>query len=208
METDDYLPLSGLQHLAFCERQCALIHVEGVWAENRLTVEGRQLHERVDEVADELRDGVKISRGLPLRSDRLKLVGKADVVEFRSDGPYPIEYKRGARKAWRHDELQLCAQAMCLEEMLDVEIRRGSLFYGASRRRREVAFDGALRARTEEAASRFHEMVRRKLTPLAVLMPKCRNCSLQETCMPSVSNGSRSASKYVADLSRVDGLQG
>ena len=131
METDDYIPLSGLQHLAFCERQCALIHVEGIWEENRLTVEGRQLHERVDAVGDEIRAAVRIARGLPLRSDRLKLVGKADVVEFRKDGPFPVEYKRGARKAWRHDELQLCAQAMCLEEMLGVAVPRDVPWYSA-----------------------------------------------------------------------------
>lgn len=202
-ETDDFLPLSGLQHLAFCERQCALIHVEGVWEENRLTVEGRHLHERVDEAGDEVRDGVRVARGLSLRSDRLRLVGKADVVEFRPEGPFPVEYKRGARKKWLHDEIQLCAQALCIEEMMGVPVSRGAIYYGASKKRREVEIDDALRRETEEVAARFHRLVAAGRSPPAVLLPKCRSCSLVDACMPSVSGGSRSAAAYLRALTGI-----
>lgn len=202
METDDYLPLSGLQHLLFCERQCALIHVEQVWTENRLTVEGRHLHERVDEAGDEIVDGVRVVRGLWLRSERLRLVGKADAVEFRSEGPYPVEYKRGVRKAWLHDEVQLCAQALCLEEMTGKPVSKGALYYGASRRRREVLMDARLREQAEWTARRLHELVDRHTTPPAVLLPKCRSCSLQEVCMPGISNRSRSAREYLRGMVR------
>lgn len=199
MEADDYLPLSGLQHLAFCERQCALIHVEGVWAENRLTVEGRHLHRKVDETGDEIRDGVRVVRGLWLRSDRLKLTGKADVVEFRPEGPWPVEYKRGVRKQWLHDEVQLCAQALCLEEMMGVRVDRGSLYYGSSKRRREVVFDESLRARVEASAHRYHDLVRRRVLPAPINDSRCRNCSLRESCMPSIPVSAR---EYLRSLAK------
>ena len=135
---DDLLPLSALQHLLFCERQCALIHIEQVWDDNALTVQGQFLHERVDRVDAERHPGVRIERALPLRSDRLRLVGRADVVEFHAipgeperHQPVPVEYKRGRRRRWLHDEVQLCAQAMCLEEMLGVAVPRGALYHAA-----------------------------------------------------------------------------
>ena len=138
---DDLLPLSGLQHLLFCERQCALIHIEQVWAENVLTAEGRIMHERVHEEGKESRGDVRIEFGMPLRSLRLGLIAKADVVEFHRDReypddlwrPFPVEYKRGKPKKGNFDKVQLCGQAMCLEEMLDVEIPAGALFYGKTR---------------------------------------------------------------------------
>ena len=139
---DDLLPISALQHLLFCERQCALIHVEGLWADNVLTVEGTHMHRRSDEGADEKRDGVRIVRALPLRSLRLGLAGRADVVEFHRGepgaawAPFPVEYKRGRAKRERCDQVQLCAQALCLEEMLGVEIPAGALFYGQAPPRR------------------------------------------------------------------------
>ncbi|MCZ7606623.1 MAG: CRISPR-associated protein Cas4 [Planctomycetota bacterium] len=192
MEVDDYLPISGLQHLLFCERQCALIHVEQAWSENHLTVEGKHLHEKVDKPGSQERKGVRVARRLPLRSDRLKLTGFADVVEFHAaeDGevPFPVEYKRGRRKEWRHDEVQLCAQAMCLEEMFEVPVPRGALFYGASRRRLDVTLDDELRAITEAAVVRFHQLVRDGFTPPPVLLPKCQSCSLRSTCMPELNN--------------------
>jgi CRISPR-associated exonuclease Cas4 len=161
---DDLLPLSALQHLMFCERQCALIHVEQVWADNRLTVEGTHLHRKADSGEAESRGDVRTTRGVPLRSLRLGLIGKADVVELHrmhSGGkekwlPFPVEYKRGKPKPDRSDEVQLCAQALCLEEMLGVEIATGALFYGTTRRREDVAFDHELRAETESAAARLH----------------------------------------------------
>jgi CRISPR-associated exonuclease Cas4 len=143
---EDLIMISALQHLAFCPRQCALIHVEQMWQESGLTAEGRILHERVHEQEGESRAGVRIERGLPLRSLRLGLVGVADVVEFHplpGGGwrPFPVEYKRGKPKPDRCDEVQLCAQAMCLEEMMEVEVPQGSLFYGKTRHRHDVAFN-------------------------------------------------------------------
>ena len=194
MSEDDYLPLSGLQHLLFCERQCALIHVEQIWAENALTTQGELLHERVDLPALEQRPGVRIERALPLRSDRLRLIGKADVVEFHAVPaqpgrwqPLPVEYKRGRRRKWLHDEVQVCAQAMCLEEMVGVEVNEGALYYAASRRRRELAIDAALREETIAAAFRYHQLVAKGETPPARLQRKCANCSLREICLPELS---------------------
>lgn len=188
---DDLLPLSALQHLLFCERQCALIHIEQVWAENRLTVEGRHLHERVDGGTGETRGTLRIARGLALRSLRLGLAGRADAVEFHAgaapDGAglvVPVEYKRGRPKSHRADEVQLCAQALCLEEMLDVRIPAGALFYGTPRRRTEVAFDDELRSLTEATAARLHALIASGVTPRAVREPKCESCSLLDLCLP------------------------
>jgi CRISPR-associated exonuclease Cas4 len=211
---DDLLPLSALQHLLFCERQCALIHVEGLWAENALTQEGRHLHRKVDEGPDELRRGVRTTRSLPLRSLRLGLIGRADAVEFhaaegeagaRAFGdrggrwvPLPVEYKRGKAKRDHSDEVQLCAQALCLEEMLEVPVPAGALFYGTTRRRTEVPFGPELRARTEDAVRRLHELVDVGITPTARREPKCDGCSLLNLCLPSSGERPRSAVRYVA----------
>ena len=210
-EDDDYLPLSGLQHLLFCERQCALIHVEQVWAENALTTQGGLLHQRVDLPALEQRPGVRIERAVPLRSDRLRLIGKADVVEFHAVPdrlghwqPFPVEYKRGRRRRWLHDEVQVCAQAMCLEEMLGIPVPQGALFYAASKRRREVVLDDALRAETVVAAARYHDLVARRNTPPAVLLAKCAHCSLHEICLPELSRLSPGAA--LGQLTRALGV--
>lgn len=201
-------PLSALQHLAFCPRQCALIHLEGAWAENLLTAEGRVLHERVDEAPGETRRGVRVARGVALRSLRLGLIGKADVVEFRArrsgpPQPYPVEYKRGKPKPHDADRVQLCAQALCLEEMLGVPVPRGALFYGEPRRRQEVAFDDALRARTEETAHALHALLAGGVTPPPEPGPKCRSCSLEPICLPKASAG-RSAAGWLARALRED----
>jgi CRISPR-associated exonuclease Cas4 len=200
---DDLLPLSALQHLLFCERQCALIHVEGLWLENRLTVEGRHLHERADAAGHETRGPVRTVRGLALRSLRLGLIGKADVVEFHeaADGAparvVPVEYKRGRPKPIDADRVQLCAQALCLEEMLDVAIPAGALFYGTPRRRTEVLLDAELRRRTEEAAARLRALVRGGITPLAEREAKCDACSLLPRCLPQAVSRRRSASRWL-----------
>jgi CRISPR-associated exonuclease Cas4 len=200
---DDLLPLSALQHLAFCERQWGLIHLEQQWSENRLTAEGRQLHERAHEGADETRGGIRICRGLRLRSLRLGLIGAADVVEFRpSSGvgavPYPIEYKHGRPKPGHWDEVQLCAQALCLEEMLHCNISEGALFYGQPRRRMDVQFGAELRAETEHLAERLHQLQQAGVTPPPIEAPHCTNCSLQEVCMPQMSTRKHGALAYVA----------
>jgi len=201
---DDLLPISALQHLIFCERQCALIHIEGLWAENRLTVEGRHLHERADAGGGESRGALRVARSLPIRSLRLGLTGRADVVEFHaSEGGAPpavrpVEYKRGRPKPDRCDEVQLCAQALCLEEMLGVSIPAGALFYGTTRRRTDVAFDAVLRALTEETAARLHALVSSGRTPKAEREPKCDSCSLLELCLPGAMAPQRAAATYVA----------
>jgi CRISPR-associated exonuclease Cas4 len=217
---DELLPLSALQHLAFCERQCALIHVEQVWVDNPLTLEGSFLHDRVDQRGPrhELRGSILLARGLPLRSFRLGLSGRADVVEFRrvavSDGPkgcslrgrpgrwqpFPVEYKRGKPKPDACDEVQLCAQAVCLEEMLAVEIDEGALFYGKTEHRHGVRFGKELRTLTDSMAARLHVMVAAGTTPLAERKEKCLRCSLLDVCRPpgGIPGRHRSAAEYLA----------
>ena len=230
---DDLLPVSALQHLAFCERQWGLIHLEGIWEENRLTVEGRQLHERVDSAETESRGDVRIARGLRLRSLRLGLTGRADVVEFHrwagpavtpaAEGrgplpaitlagvpgwwqPRPVEYKRGRPKKDRCDEVQLCAQALCLEEMLEVAIPSGAFFYGRPRRRHEVSFDRSLRDETERLATRLHQLAEAGETPRASYEKKCNNCSLRSYCLPKATGTRRSARAYLTKaLRQIEG---
>jgi CRISPR-associated exonuclease Cas4 len=201
---DDLIPISALQHLAFCERQCALIHVEQVWDENRLTAEGRILHERVHDGGPETRGGVHVARGVRLRSLRLGLSGVADVVEFHRAGdgggvsvpelqgfwrPFPVEYKRGKPKHGDCDAVQLCAQAICLEEMLSVPVPEGALFYGQPRRRQGVTFDLALRVETERLALRAHEIIGAGVTPEPLLGKHCKSCSLERLCLPKLKSG-------------------
>jgi CRISPR-associated exonuclease Cas4 len=214
---DDLLPLSGLQHLLFCERQWGLIHIEQQWEENRLTAEGRILHDRVHDAGSETRVDIVTARGLSLRSLRLGLTGQADAVEFhrvpdgpphgaRLDGrdgwwrPFPVEYKRGRPKADACDEVQLCAQAICIEEMLGVEIDGGALFYGAERRRKGIEFSAPLRAQTEELARRMHRLYAAKVTPPPVYAKKCERCSLIGRCLPAAVSKRDAVKRY---LSRV-----
>jgi CRISPR-associated exonuclease Cas4 len=203
MYTEDHLlPISALQHLLFCERQCALIHLEGLWAENRLTVEGRHLHDKAHEGRSEKRPGVRITRGLMIRSFRLGLVGKSDVVEFHEDPagpdrPFPVEYKRGRPKKHDADRVQLCAQALCLEEMLGTPVPAGALFYGRTRRRLDITLDEALRALTERTAEQLHDLIRGGRTPKVLREPKCDRCSLLDLCLPEATQARRSASRYM-----------
>jgi CRISPR-associated exonuclease Cas4 len=192
----DLLPLSALQHLAFCERQWGLIHLEQQWSENRLTAEGRLLHENADSESLEIRDGIRICRGLRIRSLRYGVAGRADVVEFRLEGARPVEYKRGKPKAGDFDEVQLCAQALCLEEMLKASIPYGELFYGQPRRRTQVPFDQELRQRVITVIERLHELTRAGITPSAQYAPKCKNCSLVHICAPQATGG-KSAKDYL-----------
>ncbi|MBW7897415.1 PD-(D/E)XK nuclease superfamily protein [Candidatus Brocadiaceae bacterium B188] len=190
---DDLIQLSSLQHFVFCERQCALIHIEQSWSENLFTAEGRIMHDKVDTANREVRGKVRIDYGVPLRSLKLGLIGKADVVEFHKtdDGkwmPFPVEYKRGKSKMDNCDRVQLCAQAICLEEMLNVAIGEGALFYGQTRRREDVVFDKALRTETENAARRVHELIGSGITPKAEYSKKCKLCSLLSICLPKVNS--------------------
>ena len=197
---EDLVPISALQHMLYCPRQCALIHVERQWEENAYTAEGRVLHRRVDAGGGERRKNIRIERGVALRSLRLGLFGVADVVEIHAGGkPYPIEYKRGRPKTHRADETQLCAQAMCLEEMLETPVPEGALFYGAERRRKTVRFDDELRALTERIASDTRCMVAAgKLPEAEYSRRKCGACSLQETCQPLRPGRSGNVDQWLA----------
>jgi CRISPR-associated exonuclease Cas4 len=185
----DPIPLSALQHWAYCPRQCALIHVEQVFEDNLFTQRGQALHKRVDDPGFEVRDGLRVQRALPLFCDRLGLVGKADVVEFLSDGtPYPVEYKHGSRHKRADiaacDDLQLAAQAVCLEEMFGRAVPAGALYYAISRRRRIVAVDADLRAKTETAVGAVRQLMAAVGLPPPLNDDHCRACSLRDLCQP------------------------
>ena len=202
---DDLIMISALQHFAFCQRQCALIHIEQVWDENRATAEGRIMHERVHEQDRESRGAVRIEYGLPLRSLRLGLIGKADVVEFYRVSkdfrqPFPVEYKRGKPKIDHCDKIQLCAQALCLEEMLSVSVPKGALFYGRTRRRLDVTFDQNLRSETEETADKARQLITAGVIPLPVYEKRCKRCSLMEECMPKTMGKKSSVKRYLTRM--------
>lgn len=214
---DEWLPVSALADFIFCERRAALHHIENLWTDNVFTLEGTHVHERVDVPGGETesRKDVRIARGVPLRSIRLGLTGKADVVEFYrvkydaqpSDGavlpgvagrwtPFPVEYKRGKATRSRSYEVQLCAQALCMEESFGVVIPGGALFYGATHHRFDVAFDDLLRGETEQAAARLHKLIESRITPKPFYEKKCESCSLLELCKPKAMG--RSAVAYLS----------
>lgn len=183
---DALVPVSALQHYLFCPRQCALIHVERIWAEDGATAEGRILHERVDSGRSDRRRGVRTVRGIALRSFAHGLAGRADAVEFSEADPvpYPVEYKRGRPKAHCADEVQLCAQALCLEEMFRRPVPEGALFYGQTKKRLTVPFDTELRAPTIRTAQEVRAMLTANHTPPPRAMPGCKRCSLADQCRP------------------------
>ena len=198
-EVREPLPISALNHLLYCERRAALVHLEQVWAENQFTAEGNVLHETAHSGADETQRGMRITRALPLVSVIHAMSGEADVVEFHKNGTVvPVEYKRGKPKLHRADEVQLCAQALCLEEMLNVTISSGCLFYGETRRRTAVAFDEELRTVTIRAIGRLHKLIVSRVTPLAVREKKCDKCSLLEICMPDAMRFKKGAAAWFA----------
>lgn len=220
---EDLVPLSALQHLIFCERQCALIHLEGVWDENRLTVEGKIAHDRPHRSGTETRPGIRIARGLAIRSLRLGVSGKPDIVEFHQmdagqnattpdslNGillagihglwtPFPVEYKRGRPKSHQADIIQLCAQAICLEEMLGSAVPSGALFYGQIRRRYDVVFSLSLREETEAAAKKLHRLIASGVTPPAQYSPKCNQCSLSTLCLPKIGQAKSRIEAYLEE---------
>lgn len=185
---DELLPLSGLQHLAYCERQYALIHLEQSWEENVDTIRGEYFHERVDTVGYTSANGVRAEHRVRLVSHELGLYGMADIVEFsENDGiasVTPVEYKVGRpkRKGW--DRLQVAAQALCLEEMYGVAIKTGFLFYGETKRREQVCVDDKLRNRVLDSSRRMHEIFENRILPKTVVESRCRRCSLVDICMP------------------------
>jgi len=227
--------LSALQHLMFCERQCALIHIEQQWKDNSLTLEGSHLHRKVDDTGPrrERRNDLVILRGLALRSLKLGLSGRADVVEFNKLSgsssessitkglepavrlkelkgwwrPFPVDYKRGRPKVDRCDDVQLCAQALCLEEMLGASVRDGALFYGKIEHRKDIAFDSDLRDITRNAARRLHELIGNAQTPRAVKEPKCKNCSLVNLCLPESMKKGRSVKAYMRRMVEAEAAE-
>jgi CRISPR-associated exonuclease Cas4 len=219
LEYDDenLLMLSGIQHIAFCPRQYALAYIEMQWAENPLTLEGHYMHERVDNpMLSDMGKDVVVFRSLSVVSRRLGLYGIADVVEFykaedKAKGiplsgkegywnPVPVEYKRGKPKPDECDEVQLCAQAICLEEMYQVIIEKGFLFYGETRHRVEVQFDNKLKDIVASYAQNMHRLYQSGTTPLPEYKPRCKSCSLINICMPKAFDGSKSATAYLDDL--------
>lgn len=185
----DPIPLSALQHWCYCPRQCALIHVEQAFAENVHTLRGQAVHARVDAPGFEVRTGVRVERSLPIWNDRLGLIGKADVVEFLADDtPYPVEYKHGSRRKSARiaacDDLQVAAQALCLEEMTEQPIREGAIYYATSKRRRVVTIDNALRAAVEAAVDQVRAMIEDGFVPPPANDERCRECSLFDLCQP------------------------
>lgn len=216
-QDDDLLMLSGIQHFAFCRRQWALIHIEQQWQENLLTFSGRDMHERADDpFCSESRGDLLVTRSLPLVSHTLGLYGVADVVEFHRDTagiaiqgrsgrwrPHPVEYKYGQPKPDERDQVQLCAQGICLEEMFGAPVETGDLFYGRTRRRQNVALDDALRSRVQELAGGMHALFEKGITPQAEYTPACQRCSLVEICLPGPKSR-KPVRRYLAEALRED----
>jgi CRISPR-associated exonuclease Cas4 len=210
-EGDDFVPLSALNALLYCDRRAALRHLDGLYVHNEHTRRGDSLHARADRPGFERRKGVRTERGLWIASRRLRLYGRADLVEFRRDpGPrrrgepivetaFPVEYKRGKARRWDNDDVQLCAQAFCLEEMLGRPVSAGAVYHAQSKARREVPFTPELRAEAAEAIDRLHALLASDRVPPPVLKPQCRGCSLRGHCLPEAFANPR----RIAALSRA-----
>lgn len=214
---EDLLMLSGIQHITFCERQWALIHIEQQWAENKLTVEGNWMHQKVDDPLLMNRNKEVVTlRSVTLVSRRLGLYGISDVVEMVASSSeensirhpkypglwrlIPVEYKRGKPKKDQIDEVQLCAQAICLEEMYDICIEKGFLYYGETRHREEVLLTKELRTLVEEKCKRMHQLYEKKLLPPAIYKAHCKSCSLNDVCMPKVLTKTPKVNSYLTQL--------
>ncbi len=200
---DDFIMISALQHYVYCPRQCGLIHVDDVWQENLFTTRGNILHEKVDTDTYETRGAVKTVRGLRIHSFYYGIVGRCDVVEFRENQNgkivLPVEYKSGEPKEDISDKVQLCAQVLCMEEMLNTKITQGAFFYGKIRRRNIVEIDISLRSKTENIINSVREIVSSQKIPSAEYKAKCRNCSLYSVCQPKAMN-KRKIKNYIEEL--------
>ncbi|HBA72574.1 MAG TPA: CRISPR-associated protein Cas4 [Geobacter sp.] len=185
-ESSNPIPISALEHYAYCPRQCALIHIEQVWDENLYTMRGRDVHEHVHDDSSHEQAGVRLERALPIWSRRLNLTGKADLVEFHGDCPYPVEYKSGRHRKGNPETIQLCAQALCLEEMFATSVPKGAIFWHGSRERQEILFTDAMREHVEHITHQIREMLEQRITPPPVNDKRCDACSLKESCMPTV----------------------
>ena len=183
---DEAILVSALEHYSYCPRQCALIHREQTYDENIYTLRGNAVHERVDQAGGSVADGVRVETALPLWSASLGMTGKADVVEFCGETPYPVEYKHGPMRRGQHADLQLCAQAMCLEEMLGVSVPKGAVYHFSSRRRREVVFTPELRQKVRDAVEAIRQILQSDRLPHPAADARCKHCSLIESCLPFV----------------------
>ena len=204
-EADDPTMLSALQHWSYCPRQCALIHLEQAFDENVHTMRGNAAHERVDEPGFETFEGVRSERALPVWSERYGLIGKCDVVEFHPDGRiYPVEYKHGKKRAQTHDDLQLAAQAMCLEEMFGKPVTQGAIYHHTSRRRREVSITPELRQQVEGAIAAIRAMLASGKLPPPANDARCKECSLNEICQPQAMSPSAEQKRIEKMLFEVE----
>lgn len=198
------VPISALNHYIFCERRAALIHTEGVFPRNQFTAQGDALHKTADEPGYRERRGCRTVRAMALFSDRLGLTGRADIVEFwpcaGGEEPRPVDYKRGRTSAWANDHIQVCAQALCLEEMLSVTVAQGSIYHGASRRRTTIRFDAGLRERTVDAINRLRALLTSGEIPAPVYRPRCHGCSFEPTCLPAQRDDSPGLARYMRSL--------
>lgn len=204
MDGDVEVQISALEHFSFCPRQCGLIHLEQTFDENAYTIRGRLVHATVD--SGETTDGpdARVLRGIPLWSEQYGLRGRADVVELRRNGPYPIEYKVGPPRG-PHASIQLCAQALCLEEMLETSVTSGAVYHHATRQRVEVEFTAELRAQTREVIDRTRALIATSVLPPAPNDARCRHCSIIDSCMPSVTSGQTDSGVWDRDLLDPDG---
>lgn len=204
-EVEEPIMLSALQHYSYCPRQCALIHVEQAFDENVHTMRGNAVHQRVDEPGFESFGGVRSEKALPVWSERLGLIGKCDVVEFHPDGRiYPVEYKHGKKRAKTHDDIQLAAQAICLEEMTGKPVTHGAIYHHTSRRRREVAITGSLRQQVEETVQAIRAMLASGRLPPPVNDARCKECSLNEICQPQALADKTHQHEILTGLFKVD----
>lgn len=185
---EELVLISALEHWSYCARQCALIHLEQTYDENIFTLRGNRAHERAHNESDGTEDGTRIVRGLPLWSDRLGLVGKADIVEWHGDTPFPVEYKVGKKRAWGHEVVQLCAQAVCLEEMLGPPVPSGAIYYAGSKRRRHVVFTADDYLVVEASVKEIRSMLDGERLPHAIDDARCPNCSLVDACTPGIAS--------------------
>lgn len=212
---EELIPISALSDITFCERRAALHFIEGIWEDNLFTAEGTILHERVDdESATSVRGNIRIARSVWIRSLTLGLIGKADVVEYHKTEtggiklkgvsgfwlPFPVEYKRGHMRHEQSFEIQLCAQTLCLEEMLNAKISCGAIFYGKTRHRLDLEFNESLRQETKDTALRLHEFIKEGKTPKPVYAPKCDSCSLVDVCLPKACGKKTSVNNYLKDI--------
>lgn len=204
----DPIPISALQHWCYCPRQCLLIHAEQAFAENLHTLRGQAVHARVDEPGVETRPGLRVARAEPLWNDRLGLTGKADVIEFLADGtPYPVEYKHGRKSKTGnkiHDDLQLAAQAMCLEEMTGKDVPFGAIYHATSRHRREVAISPALREQVEATVAAIRQALAKGSLPPPLNDSRCKECSLIELCQPAALAATDRQHRLAASLFTPD----